>query len=98
MLNLRTKCIVLSHDIIWLNKTYGEYIPRKENTKADYYILKNEDRSYKLTHVKMDPFKNEKNTENVKTEENIKTEQDYNKEETYKILSRDFILQNNEIK
>ena len=25
MLNLRTKHIVLSHDIIWLDKTYGEY-------------------------------------------------------------------------
>ena len=28
MLKLCTKHIVLSHDIIWLNKTYGEYVPR----------------------------------------------------------------------
>ena len=26
MLNIRTKCIVLIHDVIWINKTYGEYI------------------------------------------------------------------------
>ena len=29
MLNIRTKRVVLSHDIIWLNKTYGEYAPKK---------------------------------------------------------------------
>ena len=29
MLNIRTKLIVLSRDIIWLNKTYGEYVSRK---------------------------------------------------------------------
>ena len=29
MLNLRTKRIVLSRDIIWLNKTHGKYISIK---------------------------------------------------------------------
>ena len=29
MLNLRTKHIILIRDIIWLNKTYGEYVSRK---------------------------------------------------------------------
>ena len=29
MLNKRTKRIVISRDVIWNNKTYGEYISRK---------------------------------------------------------------------
>ena len=29
MLNLHTKIIILSCDVIWLNKTYGEYVSRK---------------------------------------------------------------------
>ena len=29
MLNLRSKRILLSHDVIWINKTQGEYISRK---------------------------------------------------------------------
>ena len=33
--------MVLSLDLIWLNKTYGEYMSRKENTKADSYIIQN---------------------------------------------------------
>ena len=40
MINIRTKIIILSCDIIWLNKTYVEYLPRKENTNADTYTLK----------------------------------------------------------
>ena len=39
MLNIQTKRISLSSDVIWLNKTYIEYVSRKENTKADSYIL-----------------------------------------------------------
>ena len=46
MLNICTKHIVISHDVIWLNKTYGEYVPRKENTKADTYIIQHDDESY----------------------------------------------------
>ena len=37
MLNIRSKHIVLSRDVIWLNKNYGEYVSRKENTKTDSY-------------------------------------------------------------
>ena len=81
MLNICTKCTVLSHDVIRLNKTYGEYVSRKENTKADSFVLQNEDESYKWDRKKIDPVKNEVNTENIKTEGNINTEQDYNKEE-----------------
>ena len=29
MLNLLTKIIALNHDVIWLNKTYGDYLPQK---------------------------------------------------------------------
>ena len=68
MLNLSKKCILLSRDIIWINKTYGEYISRKENTKANIYILQDEYKSYTWDHVKIDPFNNEVNNENVKNE------------------------------
>ena len=43
MLQLCTKRIVLSLNIIWLNKTYDEEISRKENTKVNSYILQDED-------------------------------------------------------
>ena len=46
MLKLRPKRIVLNHDIIWLNKTYREYISIKYNTKVDTCILQDEDESY----------------------------------------------------
>ena len=65
MLNIRTKRMVLIRDIIWLDKTYGKYVSRKENTKADTYILQDEDDSYNWAHVKIDPVKNEVKTENV---------------------------------
>ena len=29
MINLQTRRIVLSRDVIWLNETYGENVPRK---------------------------------------------------------------------
>ena len=54
---------------------------RKENTKSHSYILQIQDESYKWDHVKIDPAKNEVNTENVKNEENVKTKQDYREEE-----------------
>ena len=62
-LNICTKCIVLSPDVIWLNKTYGEYVSRKENTKVDTYILKDEYESYNWYHILIDPLKNEVKTE-----------------------------------
>ena len=79
MLNLPTKRIVLIREVIWLKKTYREYVPRKENTKAYYYILKNEYEYYKLAHVKIYPVNNEVMTEKIKTEEIVKTEQYLNK-------------------
>ena len=81
MLNLRIKFILLSHDVIWLNKTYGEYVSRRENTNSNTYILQYEYKSYNWDHVKIDSFKTEVKTENVKTEENIKTKKDSRMEE-----------------
>ena len=52
MLNLRTKFILISRDIIWLNKAYGEYVSRKENTNSDTYILQDEENSYNWDSVK----------------------------------------------
>ena len=56
-----------------MNKTYGEYIPRKVNIRLNIYIRQYEDNSYNWDNVKMDPVKTEVNTEYVKTEQNIKT-------------------------
>ena len=72
MLNLCTKRIVISRGVIWLNKTYGEYISIKYHTKSDSSILQDEDESDNLACVKIDPVK----TEDVKTEQSVKTEQD----------------------
>ena len=74
MLNICTKRIVIIREIIWLSKTYGEYLSRKENTKADTYILQDEDRYYNWAHVKIYPVKNEVRNENIKAEENVNTE------------------------
>ena len=63
MLNIRTKRIVLIRDVIWLIKTYGEYVSRKENTKANTYIFQDEYKSYKWGFVKTDTVKTEVNTE-----------------------------------
>ena len=76
MLNPHTKRIVLSHDVIWLKKTYRQYVSRKENTKADTYILHDEYNYYNWYHVKIVPVENEVKTEDIKTEEKVKTEQD----------------------
>ena len=73
MLNLRTKCMVLICDVIWILKTYIWYVSRKQHTKEDNYILQDENNYYNLAHVKVDPIKNEVNNENLKTEETIKT-------------------------
>ena len=58
MLNLHTKFIVLSRDIIWPKKTYGQYVSRKENTKSETYILQDEGKSYDWDHLKTDPVNN----------------------------------------
>ena len=81
LLNLRTNLIVLSRDVIWLNKTYGEYVSRKLNIKADTYILQDEDDSYNWDHVKIDSVKNEVKPEKSKNEEKFRTKQDSRWEE-----------------
>ena len=73
MLNLCTKCIVISCDVIWRNKTYGEYVPRKENTKVTIYIIQDKDKYYNWIFVKIYPVKTEVSTENVKTKQNVNT-------------------------
>ena len=74
MLNICTKCILLSCGVIWLHKTYGESVWRKENIKSDSYILQNWKLFfYKYAHVKTDPVNNEVRTENIKTEESVNT-------------------------
>ena len=52
IISIHTKHIIIISDIIWINKTYGEYVSRKENTKAITYILQDEDESYSWSHVK----------------------------------------------
>ena len=54
MLNLFTKCNVISRDTIW-KKTYGKYVSIWEHTKAGSYILKDEDKSDKWYYLKMYP-------------------------------------------
>ena len=58
MLNICSKRTVPSRDAIWINKTYGEYVSRKEKTRADSYVLQDEDGSNNWDHVKIDPVKN----------------------------------------
>ena len=56
MLNIHTKLIALSRDVILLNKTYGEYVSRKDTTKANSYILQEKDNSNKYSYVKIHPI------------------------------------------
>ena len=59
ILNICAKNIILSHDNISLNKTYGEYVSRQEHTNDDSYTLQDEDTSNKWSHIKIDPVKTE---------------------------------------
>ena len=95
-----TKRIVLSCDIIWLNKTYREYVSKRENTNKYSYNLQNEDDLYKWAHLKIDPVKNKDKTKNVKTEGKVKTKQYFNnKEEAQKIIKGfSFAKQENQVK
>ena len=78
MFNLCPKRIILIHDIIWLGKTYYNYISIQEHTKDESYITQDEDNSNKWAHVKNFPVK----TENTNIKKNIKTDQDYRGEKT----------------
>ena len=64
MLNLCTKRIVLSREIIKLNKNHSEYLSKCKLAKADIYTLQDEDHSDKWAQVKIDPV----NIEDVKTD------------------------------
>ena len=75
MLNPRTKRIILSRDVTWLNKTYGKYVSRKETIKATSYILQDEDYFNNWSYIKIHPIKTEFNTENVKNEQNVNTKE-----------------------
>ena len=59
MLNLCTKHVVLNHEITWINETYGGYVSRQENNKADHYFLQEEYNPKKWHHVKIDLVNNE---------------------------------------
>ena len=52
----------------------------KKKTKADSYILQNEDELYKWAHIEIDPVNNEIKTDNIKSEEKVKTKQDSSRE------------------
>ena len=98
MVNLSTKRIVISCHIMWLNKTYREYVSRKVNTNADTHILQDEYESYKRYHVKIDTDKNEVKTENVKLKKLLGLKRIIWGNSTYIRLSRSFILQSHKIK
>ena len=74
MLDIHPKRIILRCDVIWPNKTYGDYLLKK-TTKATSYILQDKYEYDKQYHVKIDHFKTEVNTEDVKYQHNINTEQ-----------------------
>ena len=98
MLNICTKCIVISCDFIWLNKNYGEYVSRKENTKANNYILQEEDDSYNWAHVKKYFANNEVKTKTVKQKKMLRPIRILGRKKTYRRISISFLLQNNKIK
>ena len=63
MLNIYIKCVVLSRGSIYLNKTYGKYVSRKEHTKSDIYVLQDNYKYDKWAHMKIGPDE----TKNFKT-------------------------------
>ena len=77
MLNIRTKYIVLSCNIVWINKTYGDYVSIKDHTKGNKYILQYEDKLDKWSYVKINTVK----TEDMKTKQNFSTKYDSRGEE-----------------
>ena len=77
MLNICSKCIILSRDVACLKNKYKKYISRWEQTKANSYIIQCEDNSNKCSHIGIDPT----NTENFNMDKNIKTGKDHRWEE-----------------
>ena len=87
MFDLCTNFIVLIHDIIWINKTCGEYISRTEHSKYDSYIIQDEGKSDKWAHINIDPL----NIEIVRINKIFKTNQYYTGEEYVLKTTRTFI-------
>ena len=83
MLNMRTEHIIISRDVIWKNKTYDEYLSKKENLKVTTYILHNEDNSDDWFYVRMYMIKTKVKTEDVKYEHNVNTEKYLREKKTY---------------
>ena len=86
MLNLHTKRILLSRDLTQINKTYGDYVSRKQHTKYDSYIPQDEYNYNNWDHVKNDPPKTKVKTEYVNNEHNVNTDQDSWGEEDVKYV------------
>ena len=82
MLILRTKRILLSRDVIWLNKTYVEYVSKREHSKDESNNLQYKYQSTARANVKNDPTRTEVNTEYVKNKKSVDNKQD-NREEEY---------------
>ena len=62
-----------------IKHTVGTY--QEKNTKANTYILQDEDEYYNWDHTKMGPIKTVVKTKNEKSEEIINIERDYRGEE-----------------
>ena len=91
MLNIHAKPIVISCDIIWTNKTYSEYVSRKENTKATSYILLDKYESYNWAYAKIDLVKTGVNTEDIILNKTLKMSRILGGEKTYIRLSKPFL-------
>ena len=61
MLNLKTKCTLLSYDVIWPNKTYEKYISFIQHIKVNDYVIHYKVDSDKWSNIRIDPS----NTENI---------------------------------
>ena len=66
MLNLHIKCVILSCEVIWINKTCGNYLSRHKNAKADTYVLQQKYDLKKWAKMNNYPVK----TERVNTKQN----------------------------
>ena len=98
MLKLRSKSIVLIHDIIWQNKTYAEYVSRKENTRTYSYVKQDEYKSNNWAHVKIDIFKKKIKTENIKLKKTLIPSRIIGGKKTYRRLSIVFLSKNKKMK
>ena len=73
ILNIYTKNIVQIHDLICMNITYGKYASRQKHTKADSYILPDEDKYNNWDNNEIDTVK----TEIFNIRKNVRNKQYY---------------------